>query len=40
MIDSNGFSVKRVRDIIRTGSLYKYLYRKERKLHLGQNLAI
>ena len=40
MSDCNGFTLKRVRDMIRTYSLYKYVYRKEKKIHLDQNLAI
>ena len=31
MSDCNGFTLKRVRDMIRTYSLYKYVYRKEKK---------
>ena len=30
MSDWNGFTLKRVRDMIKTYSLYKYVYRKEK----------
>ena len=34
MSDYNGFTLKRVHDMIKT-----YLYRQQKKCHLGQNLA-
>ena len=40
MSDCNGFTLKRVRDMIKAYSVYKYVYRKKKKCHLGQNLTI
>ena len=39
MSDWNGFSLKPVRVMMRTYSLYKYVYRRQRLHHLSQNLA-
>ena len=40
MSDCDGFTLKHVRDIRITYSLYRHVYRKEKKLNVGQNLAI
>ena len=40
MSDYNRFTLKRVRDMIRTYILYKYVYRKEKQLHIGQSQAV